>query len=136
MLHAVPASNHSEVRPSKGRRRLPTWLKWLLAAGAALVALLVCFMWLVHLVLAPSEPGPALQQAIASRLGVDVNQLSYERMAEHDGCTMVEVSTGHTYQSVAAVPGDAGWVITKVSTDNDHFDLDDPDWERVCSLSR
>jgi hypothetical protein len=93
----------------------------------------MCLVWLLNLVLAPTDPAPALQQAIAARLNVDVNRLSFERMAEQDGCTIVEVSTGDTYQSVAAIRDAAGWAITSVSTDDRHFDLDDPDWARVCT---
>jgi hypothetical protein len=100
-----------------------------------LVALLGCVAWVAVSVLAPTQPAPALQRAIAARLGVDVSRLTFERMAENDGCTIVEVATSDSYRSVAARQDAAGWTITKVSTDADHFDLDEPDWERVCTPS-
>lgn len=129
----VDANQTAEDGREMVRRHLPRWLRWTLAAAAAIVILLMCLAWLWNVVLAPTEPAPALQQAIAARLHVDVNRLSFERMAEHDGCTIVEVSTGETYQSVAAIRRDARWAITAVSTDDRHFDLDDPDWARVCT---
>lgn len=140
----IVSCHHSSVPPARqtpdgqpsAKRRPPKWVAWLLVAAASTVTVLACLAWVVDsIILKPIDPDPGLRQAIALRLGVDPRQLGFERIVENDGCTIAEVSAHDDYRSVAARRHGAGWAITKVSSDTDHFDLDDPQWERVCASS-
>jgi len=75
-------------------------------------------------------------RAIAERLGWQADQVRVDRRQIQGDCLIAEVRDGRVSRWVALRRTADTWQLTRVATDADYFDLDDPHWDWACTVPK